>query len=101
MTAVPTWPTSHSWRQHVAFATVLAVVALGLVRIVQYHWREGTSVIAGALLLAAGLRAVLPPDRAGLLAIRSRGIDLLLYGGFGLLMLAVALTIVGGPLAEE
>lgn len=94
MTAAPTW------RQHLAFAAVLAVVVLGLVRIVQYHWREGTTIIAGALLLAAGLRVLLPPERTGLLAIRSRGVDVLTYGGFGLLVLAVALTIVGGPLAE-
>ncbi len=92
--------TATSWRRHLAFAAVLAVVALGLVRIVQYHWRDGTAIIAGALLLAAGLRGLLPPDRTGLLAIRSRGVDVLTYGGFGLLVLAVALTIVGGPLAE-
>ncbi len=92
--------TAATWRRHLAFAAVLAVVVLGLVRIVQYHWREGTTIIAGAMLLAAGLRVLLPPERAGLLAIRSRGVDVLLYGGFGLLVLAVALTIVGGPLAE-
>ncbi|MGH3979247.1 MAG: DUF3017 domain-containing protein [Pseudonocardiaceae bacterium] len=89
-----------AWRQHLAFGLVVAVVLLGLVRIVQYHWREGTAIIGGALLLAGGLRAVLPPDRAGLLMIRGRGLDVLSYGGFGLLVLAVALTIAGGPLAD-
>lgn len=89
-----------AWRQHLAFAAVLAVVVLGLVRIVQYHWREGTTIIAGALLLAAGMRGLLPPQRSGLLAIRSRGVDVLLYGGLGMMVLYVALTIVGGPLAE-
>lgn len=93
--------TATGWRQHAAFAVVLAVVALGLVRILQYHWREGTTIVAGALLLAAGMRGLLPADHAGLLAIRNRGLDVLLYGGFGMLVLAVALTIVGGPLAEE
>lgn len=87
------------WRQHLAFALVLAVVVLGLVRIGQYHWREGTAVLGGALLLAAGLRVVLPPERAGLLVIRGRYLDAATYGGFGVLVLAVALTIVGGPLA--
>lgn len=89
-----------AWRRHLAFAVVLAMVAVGLMRIFQYHWREGTAIIAGALLLAAGLRGLLSPDRTGLLAIRSRSVDVLLYGGFGLLVLAVAMTIVGGPLAE-
>ncbi len=87
------------WRRHLAFALVLAVVALGMVRIAQYHWREGTVVLGLALLLAAGLRVMLPPDRAGLLMIRGRYLDVLVYAGFGVLMLAVALTIVGGPLA--
>lgn len=88
------------WRQHVAFALVLALVALGMVRIAQYHWREGAAVLGLALLLAAGLRVMLPPDRAGLLVIRGRYLDVLVYAGFGVLVLAVALTIVGGPLGS-
>ena len=92
--------TADGWRQHVAFALVLAVVALGMVRIAQYHWREGAAVLGLALLLAAGLRVVLPPDRAGLLVIRGRYLDVLVYAGFGVLVLAVALTIVGGPLGS-
>ncbi|MQA13313.1 MAG: DUF3017 domain-containing protein [Pseudonocardiaceae bacterium] len=91
--------TAPGWRRHLAFALVLAVVGLGLLRIVQYHWREGTAIIGGALLIAAGLRALLSPDRAGLLVIRARSLDVLAYGGFGTLMLYVSLTIVGGPLA--
>ena len=87
-----------SLRPQLTFGLVLAVVLIGLVRIAQYHWREGTVIIGGALLLAAGLRAVLPPERTGLLGIRRRAMDVVTYGVFGLLMLAVALTIVGGPL---
>jgi hypothetical protein len=88
-----------SLRPQVAFGVILAVVTVAMVRITQYHWREGTVIIGGALLLAAGLRAVLPPERTGLLGIRRRALDVLTYGVFGLLMLAVALTITGGPLA--
>lgn len=88
------------WRTQLAFSLVLVTVMLGMVRIVQYHWREGAAIIGGALLLAAGLRATLSSDRAGLLAIRGRGLDVLTYGGFGLLVLAVALTITGGPLED-
>ncbi|WP_408642287.1 DUF3017 domain-containing protein [Saccharopolyspora indica] len=39
------------------------------------------------------MRAVVPPERVGLLAIRSRVVDVLLYSGFGVAILAVALTI--------
>lgn len=86
--------------RHLAFALVLVIVLIGLARIAQYHWRGGAAIVGGAMLVAAGLRAILAPDRAGLLAVRGRGLDVLLYGGFGVLMLAVALTIVGGPLAD-
>src|SRR6185437_9036483 len=59
----------------------------------------GVGPMTRALLLAAGLRAILPPERTGLLGIRRRTFDVFTYAGFGLLMLAVALTITGGPLA--
>ncbi|MBM7770236.1 putative membrane protein [Actinokineospora baliensis] len=81
---------------HLPFALVMAVVALGLVRIIQFSWREGTVWIGLALLLAAGLRVLLRDEQAGLVAIRSRAVDVLLYGLFGIVVIAVALTIEGG-----
>lgn len=81
------------------FSMVLAIVAVGFVRIAQYHWREGTVLIALALLVAAVLRAALAEDKAGLLVIRGRGVDVLSYAGFAVLILFVALTITKGPLA--
>jgi hypothetical protein len=90
--------TRTSLRPQLAFGLVWAVMVVAMVRITQYHWREGTVIIAAALLLAAGLRAVLPPEWTGLLGIRRRAVDVFTYGVFGLLMLAVALTITGGPL---
>jgi hypothetical protein len=90
--------TRTSLRPQLAFGVVLAVMVVAMARITQYHWREGTVIIGGALLLAAGLRAVLPPEWTGLLGIRRRAVDVLTYSTFGLLMLAVALTITGGPL---
>ncbi|MGH3938263.1 MAG: DUF3017 domain-containing protein [Pseudonocardiaceae bacterium] len=89
-----------NWRGHLAFGAVLAGVLLALVRIVQYHWREGAAIIGVTLLFAAGLRAILSPERAGLLVVRGQRVDVLTYGGSGLLMLAVALTITGGPLGD-
>jgi multisubunit Na+/H+ antiporter MnhB subunit len=82
---------------HLPFALVLTVALAGMVLVALQHWRRGAAVIGGALLLAAALRAVLPNERAGLIALRSRGVDVLLYGALGLVILVVALTIVGGP----
>ncbi len=78
---------------HVPFALVAAVGLFGLMWIALRHWRIGSSLIGLALLLAAVLRLVLPSEQVGLLAIRSRGVDLLLYSCLGLMILAVALTI--------
>lgn len=84
--------------EHVPLAVVLALVAIGFAQITLYYWRQGTGFIGLALLVAAGLRAVLSEDRLGLLRIRSRSVDLACYGGLSLLILFVALTIEGGPL---
>ena len=74
---------------------MLAVVLLGLLRILLYHWRQGTVLIGAALIMAAALRALLRDEQAGLIAIRGRGVDVLTYAGFGVCVMAVALTIEG------
>ncbi|WP_447008589.1 DUF3017 domain-containing protein [Saccharothrix isguenensis] len=90
------------WRsaagRHLPFALVLGVVGLGLLRIVQYHWRQGAVLIGLALLVAALLRVLVTDEQAGLIAIRSRSVDALLYSGLGFSVIVVAMTIVGGPL---
>jgi hypothetical protein len=90
----------HPVLSHLPFAMVLAVVAFGLLRIVLYHWRQGTVLIGVALFLAAALRALLRDDQAGLIMIRGRGVDVLTYSAFGACMIFVAMTIEGGPLGN-
>ncbi|MFD6793507.1 MULTISPECIES: DUF3017 domain-containing protein [Prauserella salsuginis group] len=82
---------------HAPLAAVLLLVAIGGVRIGMYHWRQGTALIGGALLVSAVLRVVLSDAQAGLLAIRSRVVDVLCYGTLGGLIVFDALTITGGP----
>jgi uncharacterized membrane protein len=79
------------------FLLVMAIVAIAALRIGMYHWRQGAALVGGALLVAALLRAALPDDRAGLLAIRGRPVDVLSYAGLAVLILFVAFTITGGP----
>jgi DUF3017 family protein len=86
---------AHPVLVHLPFAMVLFVVAAGLLRIVQYYWREGTVLIGVAMVLAAVLRGLLSTERAGLLAIRGKGVDVLTYSAFGVSIIAVALTIEG------
>jgi hypothetical protein len=96
--------TEHRWRsaagQHLPFALVLAVTGLGILRLVQYHWRQGAVLIGVALLLAALLRVLVSDEQAGLLTIRGRSIDALLYGGLGFAVIVVAMTITGGPFSR-
>ena len=77
---------------------VLAMAAVGLLRVGTANWREGSVLLGASLLLAAVLRILLPPDRAGLLAIRSRAIDVLAYTGLGLAVVVLAWTITRGSL---
>jgi hypothetical protein len=79
-------------------AVVLGIAAIGLLRVASANWREGAVLLGGSLLVAAALRALLPPERAGLLAIRSRIVDLLSYSGLGLAVVLLALTITRGSL---
>jgi hypothetical protein len=77
---------------------VLAIAAIGLLRVATANWREGAVLLGGSLLVAAVLRAVLPPERAGLLAIRSRVVDVLSYLGLGVAVVLLAMTITRGSL---
>jgi hypothetical protein len=71
-------------RRQLPFALVLLVLAAGLVWIATDHWRRGCVVVALSLLLAGGARLILPRSEIGLLAIRSRAVDVccaVLLGG--------------------
>jgi hypothetical protein len=74
--------------QHVALLSVLLVLFAGLVVVMTGHLRIGVGIMAGAVWLAAALRALVPAARIGLLAVRSRRLDVLT-----LLPLALALSV--------
>ena len=57
---------------------VLSVAAIGLVALVLVvagFWRRGALMIGIGVGVAAALRLVLPEDRVGVLAVRSRRLD--------------------------
>jgi hypothetical protein len=78
---------------HFALGVVLVIAVAGFTRVLQGHWREGTALVGGALLIAGVARIVLPDDRAGLLAVRSQAVDVLSYLSFGVLMVVLAFAI--------
>lgn len=74
-------------------AVVLLVMAAAVGFVAFDEFRIGSLVLAGAMVLAFVLRAVLPSSRIGLLAVRSRTVDLIVLGGLGGALLVFALWV--------
>jgi hypothetical protein len=72
--------------------SAILVVGAGLVLVTFGRWREGLVVIGLAMVGAAVLRLLLPLRRVGLLAVRSRSVDVLLLAGTGLALTVLTLT---------
>lgn len=72
----------------IAVVLVVAVVFLSWDR-----WRRGTFFFGGAALLGAAFRLLLPTERAGLLAVRSKPFDVAWLTVMGIAIIALAATI--------
>ena len=77
------------WRQW-PILVVLAGVVIALVLVTLDYFRRGSVVLAGSVLLAAFLRLLLPDREAGLLAVRSRRVDVTVLGVLGALLAVFA-----------
>jgi hypothetical protein len=80
------------------YLVVVAVTAIGFGIVTTGSWRQGIRWIAGALLFAAAVRAVLPARDAGMLAVRRRWWDCLLLAGVGIALIVLAGSIPDQPL---
>ncbi len=78
-----------------AFLAVLAVlvVALGYLLVEPHRTARVTGIVAAAMLLAGLFRAVLPTTTVGLLAVRVRWVDVVLYLTLGGLILGLDLRL--------
>ena len=74
-------------------ALVLLALVAALVVLTFYDFRVGSIMLGAAILFAAALRTVLPHERAGLLAIRSRPVDLITMYGLGVGLTTVAVLV--------
>jgi hypothetical protein len=81
--------------EQVAFLAVLLVLtgAFGYLVVEPGRWGRCAGVVAVAVLLAALLRAAVPPMRVGLLAVRSRWMDAACYFALGGAILAIDLRL--------
>jgi len=77
----------------VVYLTVLALTALAIGIVMLDRWRAGLTLFGGALLWGAMARTVIRDDRAGMLGIRRKAVDvatLVVLGG-GLVVLAAVI----------
>jgi hypothetical protein len=76
---------------------VVAVCGVGIAVVAGGDWRLGLRVLAVGLLVAAGLRLVLPARDAGMLAVRHRAIDVTVLVAMGGLIWFLASSIPDQP----
>lgn len=70
---------------------LIFVAAFGLV--IANYWRRGSLLIGIGVAVAAALRLVLPENRAGLLAVRGKGLDFTTMALVAAAMVYIAWTI--------
>lgn len=79
-----------AWFVQVPYLLVMAAMGAGLVVVAAAHFKRGPAMISGALLLAALLRALLPQERVGLLAVRRWWVDVLTTVILAVLLIVLA-----------
>lgn len=81
------------WWSQWPLALVLVGVVSALIIVALDRFRLGSLVLAASVLLAFALRLLLPADRIGLLAVRSRTVDLVVLGLLGVTLTVFALWV--------
>lgn len=81
------------WWAQWPIAVVLAGVIAALTTVALDHFRVGSLILAASLVLALVLRAVLPADRVGMLAVRSKTVDLAVLGSLSAALVVFALWV--------
>ena len=80
-------------RREWPLATSLAVVLAGLLVVASGHFRRGTVVLSFGITLALFLRILLPSDRAGMLAVRSKKVDVVVLAALTVATSVMALWV--------
>ncbi len=83
-------PSPPGWLSQVPYFLVLATMASGIVIVAAAYFKRGPALIAGALLLGAVLRAFLPPEKVGMLAVRNRWLDVVTLSTLAVLLVVLA-----------
>lgn len=89
----PLRPRQRRWWRQWPITVVLVGVAASLIVVALDHFRIGSLMLAGSLVLAFILRLILPSGRAGMLAVRSRTVDLIVLGSLAIVLAVFALWV--------
>ena len=87
------WLKKPSTTGGIIFLVVLGLVVVGLGVVAVGAWRQGVTLMGLSLLFACAMRAVLPDERAGMLRVRRRFVDLTTLALCGGVLLAMATLI--------
>lgn len=79
------------------YLAILVVCGAGIAVVAGGDWRLGVRVLAVGLMVAAGMRLVLPARDAGMLAVRHRAIDVTVLALMGGLIYFLASSIPEQP----
>ncbi len=86
-------PRRRRWWAQWPLVVVLAGVVASLAVVALDRFRVGSLMLAASLVLAFILRLVLPADRAGMLAVRSKRVDLIVLGTLAAALVVFALWV--------
>ena len=86
-------PKRRRWWEQWPIALVLVGVVVSLVVVSLDRFRLGSLMLAASLVLAFVLRLVLPSHRAGMLAVRSKTVDLVVLGVLAASLAVLALWV--------
>ncbi len=81
----------------VVYLGVLAVTLGGVTLVAFDRWRLGLAVVGGALLCGALARLVIPKANAGMLGMRPKLVDALIFAGLGAALVTLSRVIPNGP----
>lgn len=81
----------------VCYLVMLLLTLGGIALTVFVEWRLGVRFVGGSLLGLAALRLVMPAQQAGMLAVRSRAVDVALLVALGVLLIVLAGSIPDQP----
>ncbi len=87
------WLKTPSTTGGIIYLIVLAVLLVGLGIVISGAWRTGVVVMGSSFGLAFVARALLPDERAGMLRVRRRSVDLVALAAccVGIIVLAIAI----------